>query len=525
MGAAWAMPAPDANVMRSSPFVHRRPPLARHPATRVPANVLQRLLLAVAVVYPIAYLVVAALRMAYPFELEWMEGVALEQTQRVLHAQPLYVAPSLGYIPLLYTPLYFHVAALATRILGDGFLALRAVSFAASLGCFVLIFTLVRRETRSTTAGTLAACMFAATYRLGGAWFDIARADSLHVMLLLAAALVLRADATRWRGPVAGGVLLTLAFLSKQSAVTVMAPLLLYELLSDRRRFMVLAATLVVLIAGSTLAIDLATHHWYSYYIFDIPSRHTIDPGLIPQFWSRDVMAPLAIAVLTSLLFLVLPGEAGRRPARGFYGALAAGLVACSWSLRMFRGGYDNVLMTAHAGIAILFGLGWHVVTEWIRGAGTDVTKRLASFVALAWVAQFVLLVYDPRQQLPTAADRASGDYLVRTLRSTAGDVLIPGHSYLAVRAGRAANFHEMPFIEIVNTAKTPLEHALMDSLRSRLARNAYSAVVLDNRDFLKKVVEDYYVTGWTVFDNDTVFWSRTGLITRPQAVARPRTP
>jgi hypothetical protein len=39
----------------------------------------------------------------------------------------------------------------------------------------------------------------------------------------------------------------------------------------------------------------------------------------------------------------------------------------------------------------------------------------------------------------------------------------------------------------------------------------------------LRADAEPYYVPRWTAFDSDTVFWSRTGMLTRPQAVLVPK--
>ena len=57
------------------------------------------------------YLFIAASRMAYPFTLEWVEANSFNHVVRVMQGQPLYVAPSYDFIPLIYTPLYFYVTA------------------------------------------------------------------------------------------------------------------------------------------------------------------------------------------------------------------------------------------------------------------------------------------------------------------------------------------------------------------------------------------------------------------------------
>ena len=74
-------------------------------------RLLQAALVAGALWYLGAYLVVALARINYPYDLEWMEGGTLEHVARVLGGQPLYVAPSLEFTPYIYAPLYYYVAA------------------------------------------------------------------------------------------------------------------------------------------------------------------------------------------------------------------------------------------------------------------------------------------------------------------------------------------------------------------------------------------------------------------------------
>ena len=49
----------------------------------------------------------------------------------------------------------------------------------------------------------------------------------------------------------------------------------------------------------------------------------------------------------------------------------------------------------------------------------------------LAITMQFILLGYNPIQQIPTQADRQAGDALVAELQAVPGEVLIPYHNYL----------------------------------------------------------------------------------------------
>src|SRR6266542_4402426 len=80
------------------------------------------------------YLVVAFVRLGYPFELEWMEGGMVDHVRRIVAGQPIYVRPSLNFVSYLYPPLYYLVSAGLARMIGIGFLPLRLVSLVSSVG-------------------------------------------------------------------------------------------------------------------------------------------------------------------------------------------------------------------------------------------------------------------------------------------------------------------------------------------------------------------------------------------------------
>ena len=93
-----------------------------------------------------------------------------------------------GKIQVTYAgrPLYYYVGALSCRVFGTGLFALRLVSFVSSLGCFGVLYAIVQRDTGSRLLGIFGLSLFAATFELSGAWFDIARVDSLALLLAFA---------------------------------------------------------------------------------------------------------------------------------------------------------------------------------------------------------------------------------------------------------------------------------------------------------------------------------------------------
>lgn len=496
---------------RNSPAT--RPHAPRHDGSRV-AAVLAALSLAYAAM--VAWVWFA--RLGYPYELEWLEGVALEHVQRLRAGLPLYTEPSLAWVPLNYTPLYFWICAGFSGLFGEGFLAMRLVSALATVAAGAAMWGLVRAESGHSAPAWLAVGLFAATYRLGGAWFDVARADSLQLALLLAGGLVARIDPSRWRMPLVAGALFALALLTKQSALVAAGPLVLWIAITDRPRGLVLAAVFALLSAAGLLALDATSGGWFRYYAFTVPAYHPRSLALLWSFPVDDLLrrfAPL-LAVVALALALAWRTDGRTEARRGFALALAAGFLGLAWSLRLYPGGFDNVLLTAHAALALLGALAFAALAR----SGAWPRSLAAGLLAL----QLALLAWDPRGQVPGPDDRAAGDTVVAGLRSLEGRVFFSSHTYLLRRAGRPGHAHVMPLMDLVRDGHGPRERALLATLRDSLAAHAWDRAVLDNRDWLaEEFTRAGYVPIATVFPAPGVFWPVTGMHTRPEYLMAPQ--
>src|SRR4051812_868026 len=137
-----------------------------------------------------AYLVVVLQRVGYPYELTYFEGSTVEVTRRVTAGVPLYGPPTTTYTPWPYPPLYFWVTGALAEVTGVTLTTMRVVSVVASVAVLILLVLVVRRAGGSTVAGLVAAGLYAATFRVSGAFADTARVDSLLLALLLGALLV-----------------------------------------------------------------------------------------------------------------------------------------------------------------------------------------------------------------------------------------------------------------------------------------------------------------------------------------------
>lgn len=475
------------------------------------------------------YLYVALSRIAYPFELEWMEGQSLVQVDRLLRGQPLYERPSLAYVPFIYPPLYYALAAIVSAVVGQGFLALRLVSFAASLGCCALIYHLVRRDSRDRLAALAAVGLFAATYRLGGAWFDVGRVDTLLLFLLLLGMALLRRETV----PAAAlaGVCCALALLTKQTAWIALPPPLLACLWRDWRRGLAFGGAALGGAALASGVLNLLSGGWYWYYIFTLPSHHAAltAPETVVGFWTGPILGGLPLAALLGCCALVpTRGALAAVPGadRWFHASMALGFLGLAWAGWLNSGSYDNVLLPACASVAILAGLGLGRLGQVARATGANWALAAQAAACLLCLGQVFLLRYAPAAQLPTAADRQANQRLVDTLRQAPGEVFVPYHSYLALLAGKQPYAHYTALAELrgdYGGGKRAAEWAAIQrDLTLAIRERRFAAIVLDE-EWPKEGLDCCYRGEALIYAVPTALVPVTGWQTRPQYLYLPR--
>jgi hypothetical protein len=487
--------------------------------SQITTKSLKIITIAVALLYICVFIFIAASRMGYRFELEYLESGSIMESDRVLSGDELYTAPSVSYVPYIYTPLYFYVASLSTELLGDGYFPLRLVSFISAVLTLLLIFRLVQRDSDSKFAGLLACSLYAATYRLTSSYFDLARVDSLFVLWLIGSLYLLR----HHRNVVAymvAGMFMFLAFMTKQMALAIAVPIAVYCLLSNRPRFFAFAGTFAALIVVSTLWLDSVSSGWYSYYVFKLPSEHQFWIAPIIGYWPLSIFLPMSVAVVVSIAFIHRLLTGPNRDTATFYICMAIGMLGASWMSRSHLGSDANSLMPAYACLSILFGLG---VIEISRFAGSVLWnhhKTMQFYIYVICLIQFGSLVYNPSDCIPTENDGVAGERLVEYLSTFPGDVYVPNHPYLAVQAGKRPYAHGMAVRDVLKGEDSPVKQNLVAEIREAFTERRFSAVLLDRaRWWLEKDITDNYCRKDTTLFSEYAFWPVSGARTRPERV------
>lgn len=477
---------------------------------------------AIAALVPIIWFVATALpRMRYPFELEWMEGGVLDHVRVILSGGPLYREPSIDFTPFIYSPFYYYATAAVCKVFGLGFFAPRLLSFVSILGCFGLIGLWVHRETGDVASGFASAGLFAATYGASGYWFELARVDSLFLLLVLSGYVCARFG-TSTRATVAAGLLLALAVLSKQVGLVLALPALAYVGLCSRRRGAVMAGTFGGVLAVLFAWLQHSSQGWFAFYVFRVPSQHQIiwqdwKSVLIQSFWSS--LTPMVLAAAA-----VLTGAGGfwRRSVWLLHAGWLLAAFATSYSSILHTGGYANVLMPVHAALAIESGIVFKRLRSlwWERLRGADAFALAALGLQLA-----ALLGNASPGAPPSAADTRAGEHMLSVLRASPGPVWMISSGFYAFRAnGNPVTAHAMALADVFKSDSEPIKARLLAHLFDEIRAKRFATIVIDNKGgFLPGNIVDEvkrnYRLSTRLFDDPGVFFPKVGASVRPEEI------
>jgi hypothetical protein len=443
-------------------------------------------------------------RAGFALDLEWMEGGLLHHAARYAAGQNIYVPPSVDFVPYLYTPLYPALLALLSKLLPLGYLLGRSLSiaaFAAALGLLLVAALRAAREAAvdapGSARGFLAAFtapaglaglavglggagVVAASFAATGGFYDLVRADSL-VLALEAGALVLAlralagAGARAYRTAAAAGLLIALAFFTKQTASLVGVALGLGLLLAGWRRGLVYGAAAAVTLGAGLLLLELTSQGWFWTYVFKLHQSHEFYPRrayLETPLHLLKLAGPLYLAWL--LAGLALLARRRLRRADAVHVAVALGGFASACIGFGTQWAFDNAFIPAIYFPAVSAAI-WTA-----RLAALALADHLLS-AAVAAVAGVALAVQaartglpDRRRFVPDRQDRAAAQRFLAHLRTLPGPLFIPFHPYYPVLVGQPAHVHRMGVWDVSALLGRPA------GLDQALAEGRFSHVVLD---------------------------------------------
>ncbi len=454
------------------------------------------LLLALPGLAQLGLLLIAVLsRWLYPYDLEWMEGGLLAHAQRLADGSGIYRPPSVEFIPYLYTPLYPALVASLGSVLGISYALGRAISIAsiagiASIMAAALVREAARRPQDDRPAAWVGAAMavgfFAASYPWVEGWYDLVRADSLFLAMVLGGLLALRAWAHASGARVAAAAaLLALSFFCKQTGVMYVALGGVLLLVQNWRRLPLYVGVAGTIGLGGTAIFNRATTGWFWTYIYEVHQVHDFNMDRFYQsflniLWKFPLMT---VTIAVGLLVVALSAARLRRLPRSSAAllywapvfALSCLVGALGWGTQW---AHFNAYMPAMATGALACGASFLALLGWARElAHARASVIVALVVGGALGLQLLAAWWSPHDFIPTSRDVAAGDALIDRIAEVDGDVWVPYHPWYAHLAGKRLYTHRMGILDVTyGNAWT------VSGLREAIAERRFAAIVLDNR-------------------------------------------
>ncbi|MBX7080094.1 MAG: hypothetical protein K1X88_12940 [Nannocystaceae bacterium] len=457
---------------------------------------IERVVLALALVWLLALAVVFALRVGFPLELEWMEGGILHQALRLQRGESLYPPPGPDFVPFLYTPLYAIVVGALGLVFPLDYALGRVVSILAVVAIAAAIVRAVRREGKPRTHQIAAVGLFASGYVFGFRWLDLARPDTMFLALVVWALVLLRESWGDARKAALAGVLMALAFWTKQTATVFVLASGVGALLVAPRQLWIYAAVIAVLDGGVLWLANARSEGLLWHYVFELHQAHRFNhERFARKTWAMFVHAAPWLTVLVAWLVIrfVAPWGLRARKLGGDDQRLRARLSAhrglLYWSLMALASalvsalGYSTQWAEPNAFLpGILFGAVWIGVA--LPGAGR------AQAIALGLVGaqlSFALLL-EPRFQplwdrglaglrdsyawqslertIPSTSARADAAALREQLQAQRRELLALQRPWWSVIAGGTGHVGSMGIADLEPADRKAVESALAQRVR-----------------------------------------------------------
>jgi hypothetical protein len=412
-------------------------------------------------------------RVAYPMDIEWLEGGGLYQAYRFIHGLKVYGPPELGYLAFTHPPGHFIVLGLVGQLAGIDYAMGRSVSIAFfTLACVIVVREVDARA--RTAAMRLAAPLVAvaaamASLPVVSGVYDLIRNDTLALgLVLLGAVLVGDGRVSRLRIVLVAAVL-TCATYTRLPCIFLSLAIGLFVLVRSRRNGLLLL-TCTAFAGGVVLAVlQFASDGWFFWLTVRLLSGHPIDRARFLDALRRILLfAPYLVAVPFVLSIRALRERL--LPRTLLWCGLLAGAFPAALLPFAKLGGFDNDLIPVVflAGpVAVLLVL--DLVRDEVTTSRAATRARWIALVAAS--AYLAWRTYDPAAFIPSADQRARADRLNAFVAGLDGGVIIPNHPFLPIRNGKdGPQFHTMPYLDVVGAGIGEALYPYIDASHAKWA-------------------------------------------------------
>ncbi len=470
---------------------------------------LRRVVIGLAGVWVLALAVCFALRLGFPLELEWMEGGSLQQALRLRAGLEIYPEPSPRFVPFLYTPLYPALLAALATVFPLGFVLARAVSVAASVAVGLGLWRLVGAEGKPRAHQAAAVGLWCSGYVFAFRWYDVARGDSLFLALLLWGLVLLREASGRPGRAVWAGVLVALAFWTKQTAAVFVIASGLAALWVAPRELLWFAGTVAVIDGGGVLLGQWLTGGQLWVYIYELHQSHAFNgERFTRKTWGMFLHAGPFVALLLLTLagrwmydLLQRTGSSPGRRGLWYWGVLTAAALLVSALGYSTQWAEPNAFMpgvclgAAFVAVALPVGRGEALALICVGLQlvfALVVEPMYAPIQARGWAGLKDSYAWqDPGRTLPGETQRAQAEAMREELVARDGPVLALQRPWWSVLAGGSGHVGSMGLHDLPAVQQREIEGALA----AQVAAGAYVAVYLDGEPpaWLKPALQRRY--------------------------------
>ena len=444
-------------------------------------------------------------RLSYPYDLEWMEGGLLSHAQRFSDGYNIYVRPSVDFIPYLYTPLYPAVLAVFGGVFGISYALGRTISVVSLIGIMVLMVHAIVRDTDRRDrvvayyGGAVAIGFFAASYPWFEGWYDLVRADTLFLFMVIGGIVWLRAWAHRgsgWRGQLSTALpaaLLALSFFCKQTGVLYVAAGGAIICVLNWRRVFVYVGVTGLLGLGGTWILNKASGGWFWAYVYQVHQVHDFNMDrfyksfylILGEFrpMTITIVVGLAVVAATAAITRSMPRSAKALLLWAWVFAVSVVVGMLGWATQW---AHFNAYMPAMATGAIAAGAAIVAIVSCaaqLLSRPRWLAQVVGMAVALPMSASLIHHWWKPKEFTPTAADRKAAAAFVAELRKQPGPILVPFHPWYAKLAGKKTYVHRMGVADVSYRKPGKPQRWKVVGIRERFRDHYFTAVYGDNRD------------------------------------------
>jgi len=371
------------------------------------------------------FIAAAMPRFFYPYEAHWGEGSMLYQVQRILDHKPLYGQPTIQYVAWLYEPIYYYLSASIASIAGISFISDRIISLVATIALLIIIYKVIRHETKSMYLGIGGIGLFIAAYGKTGYCMVVARIDPLFVLLLVICFVAVYYSKSFF-SLVIGGLLFSLCCFTKQTALLFLPAICLYLWKSRSMKEMLsFVISCVICFALVFFLFHSVYDNWFVYYTIKIPQgkAHFLRWG--------HAMSVLVTYVITRCWFIAasmlivsffLMKKQSIHPASFLFASFFASALAAGFIGILYQGGENNVLLPAAAGSALFIPLIVHDFSI------SNKFPKIRQWIIPLQIAFLISIPWRDKRNITTENDKKNQDSFYRYVSSLSGEIWIPFH-------------------------------------------------------------------------------------------------